>query len=235
MGPPEGPPPLWDGHAAERLAARGRRPPRRVIHAVCGLIAAVRGWVSAWRRRSSPDAARSARKQRGSGAEVGDDLVREAVRGPPVPERRRPLRRPRALGDQRRQLGDSRRIEAEQGVGPLLDRDRPLGVVAQREAGDAEVGRLLLDAAGVGQDRAGLRLQREEVEIADRVDQMQRRQVDRRRRRRAPRGSADGTGKRTGIDRETAASASIAERSSGPSTSAGRCSVTSRYEPGSRP
>ena len=52
------------------------------------------------------------------------------------------------------------------------DRHRPLGVVAQREAGHAEVGRLLLDPAGVGEHGAGVGLEREEVEVADRVDQL---------------------------------------------------------------
>ena len=42
-------------------------------------------------------------------------------------------------------------VEPEQRVGPGADRDRALGVVAQGEAGDAEIARLLLDPARVGQ------------------------------------------------------------------------------------
>ena len=44
------------------------------------------------------------------------------------------------------------RVEPEHVVRPVRDGDRPLGVVAQREARDAERGRLLLDAARVGHD-----------------------------------------------------------------------------------
>ena len=43
------------------------------------------------------------------------------------------------------------------------------------------------------------------------------------------------TGKTTGSASETAASCAIASASSGPSTSAGRCSVTTRYSPRGRP
>jgi hypothetical protein len=39
-------------------------------------------------------------------------------------------------------------------VGALGDRDRPLGILPQRQAGNAEIGGLLLDAAAVG-DRGG--------------------------------------------------------------------------------
>ena len=73
----------------------------------------------------------------------------------------------------RRDRGDRRRVEAEQGVGAGADGHRALGVVAQGEAGDAEVGRLLLDAAGVGEDGAGVGHQREEVEVAERLGQQQ--------------------------------------------------------------
>ena len=76
---------------------------------------------------------------------VGDPLC-----GLAVPERRRFRSLRWALGQQRRDLSDRGRVEAQQGVGAGGDRDRALGVVAQGEAGDAEVGRLLLDAAGVG-------------------------------------------------------------------------------------
>ena len=84
-------------------------------------------------------------------------------------------------GEQRRDLGDPLGRQAEQRVGAGADRDRALGVVAQGEAGDAEVGRLLLDPAGVGQHRGRVGLEREEVEVADRVDQR-----DARRRPRSP-------------------------------------------------
>ena len=60
---------------------------------------------------------------------------------------------------------------------PARDRHRALGVVAQGEAGDAEVGGLLLDAAGVGEHRAGVGEQREEVEVAERLAEQQPRVV----------------------------------------------------------
>ena len=76
-------------------------------------------------------------------------------------------------GQQARDLADAGRVEAEQCVGAGPHGHRPLGVVAQGEAGDAQERGLLLDPAGVGQDGGGVGLQREEVEIADRVHQAQ--------------------------------------------------------------
>ena len=49
---------------------------------------------------------------------------------------------------------DPRRLGAEQVFVPELDRHGPLGRVAEREAGDAECRRLLLDPARVGEDDA---------------------------------------------------------------------------------
>ena len=49
-------------------------------------------------------------------------------------------------------------------------RDRPLGVVAQREARDAEKRRLLLDAARVGEHAGGAFDQAEELEVAERLE-----------------------------------------------------------------
>ena len=130
-------------------------------------------------------------------------------------------------------LGDRRRVEAEQRVGAGADRHRPLGVVAQGEAGDAEVGRLLLDAAGVGEHGAGVGDQREEVEVAERLG-----------RAAGPGASAlelasiilrvrGWTGKTTGISRgQRGAAAAIVSPSSGPSTRAGRCRVTSSVAAG---
>ena len=110
---------------------------------------------------------------------------------------------------------------------PSPDGHRTLGVGAQGEAGDAEVGRLLLDPAGVGEDRAGVGEQGEEVEVAERLGEQQ------------PRVLGAGpsiilrvrgwTGKTTGISRgQRGRAARPSRRSSGPSTSAGRCRVTSR-------
>ena len=64
-------------------------------------------------------------------------------------------------------LGDSRRIEAEHDIRPETGRHRPLGGRSQREARHTEECRLLLDAAGVGENGRRIGLQREELEIAD--------------------------------------------------------------------
>ena len=56
--------------------------------------------------------------------------------------------------EQARDLADACRVEPEQGVRPGPHGDRALGVVAQGEARHAQERRLLLDAAGVRQDRA---------------------------------------------------------------------------------
>ncbi len=50
--------------------------------------------------------------------------------------------------------GDRRRVVAEQHVGSVGQRHRALRVGAEREAGDAQRGGLLLHPAGVGEDRA---------------------------------------------------------------------------------
>ena len=51
-------------------------------------------------------------------------------------------------------------------VGALLDGDRPLGVLAQRQARHAERGGLLLHAAGVGQHQRGVGHQAQHLEIS---------------------------------------------------------------------
>ena len=89
--------------------------------------------------------------------ELGDQRVRGALGRVAVPQRDR-ARRGRAAGDARRSARADGSSPSRTFV-PWRDRDRPLGVRAQRVAGDAERGRLLLHAAGVGDDRAraGLR------------------------------------------------------------------------------
>ena len=47
-------------------------------------------------------------------------------------------------------------IAARQHIGPLGDRDRPLGVLAQREARHAECGGLFLQAARIGEHQRGV-------------------------------------------------------------------------------
>ena len=82
--------------------------------------------------------------------------TRSAARAVPSPEVAvaRGRRRPRAAPGSRRSGPGS---SPSRVLVPGAHRDRALGVVAQREAGDAEVGRLLLDPAGVGQHGAARR------------------------------------------------------------------------------
>ena len=56
-----------------------------------------------------------------------------------------------------------------QNIRPHLDRLRPLGILPEGDAGHAQDTRLLLDAAGVGQDEAGVGLKLEKFEEPDRV------------------------------------------------------------------
>src|SRR5581483_10772011 len=97
--------------------------------------------------------------------EARDDRAGALARGP-VPEldRRRGERPP----EERRDLVDPLRLEAEQRVRAELDRDGPLGRVTEREAADAECRGLLLHAAGVGEHEARGRLEPEELEVAER-------------------------------------------------------------------
>ena len=85
-------------------------------------------------------------------------------RGRPRGAARRPARAPQPLGDLREPL----RLEPEQHVRAVGDGHRPLGVVAQREARDAERRRLLLDAAGVGDDGRSAGLEGEELAVGER-------------------------------------------------------------------
>ncbi len=124
------------------------------------------------RPRTGGNAANGGLIRRRAAVALGDDAG-EALGSVAIPERRRLRRRRRRLGDELRHVDDPLRLEPEQVVGAVLDRDRPLGVRAEREAGNAQVGRLLLDPAGVREDGTGVRFQREEVEVADRVDQPQ--------------------------------------------------------------
>ena len=50
-------------------------------------------------------------------------------------------------------LHDERPISSDNYVGPLLDRDRALGVLAHRQARHSERSGLLLDSAGIGNDQ----------------------------------------------------------------------------------
>src|SRR5262245_36248019 len=65
---------------------------------------------------------------------------------------------------------DRRRVVADQGVRSLADRDRALRVGPERVARDAERCGLLLKASGVRDDQAGAGFERQEVQIAERLE-----------------------------------------------------------------
>src|SRR5947207_2539420 len=68
---------------------------------------------------------------------------------------------------------DAFRIEADEHIGPLLDGDRPLGVVPQGETRNPEDGRFLLNPPRVGKDQPGIAQQLDEIQIAERLDKAQ--------------------------------------------------------------
>ena len=204
--------------AADDAGRRGESPPEGYRSSLFGESAD--GLAPLARRRNSCETLQPLPATTASVRyDVGDPL-----RGVAVPEGRG-SGRSSLLGQSRWDLGDRGGVEAEQGVGAGGDRDRALGVVAQGEAGDAEVGRLLLDAAGVGEDGAGVGEQGEEVEVAERLAEQQARVLGRRSPPSSP-GCAGGPGRRPASRGASAASCSTVSASSGPSTRAGRCRVT---------
>ena len=62
-------------------------------------------------------------------------------------------------------------LRADDAVGAVGDGHRPLGVFAQRQAGNAERGRFLLQTAGVGEDQAARATSGQEVDVAERLGQ----------------------------------------------------------------
>ena len=168
-----------------------------------------------------------------------DQHVRGALAGVAVPERdllRRRVRSASSAGISaiRRGLGAEQRVRAE------LDRHRPLGRVAQREARHAERRRLLLHAARVGEHEARLRLEPEEVEVAER-----RRRCRRRRPRaarveplaRAARACAGAPGRRPASSRASSASAvdRLARAARGRRRAPAGAASRARSAPGSTP
>src|SRR5579863_5518522 len=92
----------------------------------------------------------------------------DSRRGVSVPQGRQasgPALVPEDLARGRGQAGG---VRAHQLIGPLLDGRRPLGIVAQCQARNAECGRLLLHAARVSEDQACVVHQAQEFEIAER-------------------------------------------------------------------
>src|SRR5712691_6047667 len=67
---------------------------------------------------------------------------------------------------------DVLRLRPDERVPAVLDRLDPLRLVAERDAGDAEEVRLLLDAAGIREDLRRPHQERDEVEVVDRLDSL---------------------------------------------------------------
>src|SRR5215510_12267044 len=65
---------------------------------------------------------------------------------------------------------DARRITSHQTIGALLYGDRTFGVIAQRQARDAERRRLLLQAAGIGQRQTRVTPQLQKIQVTERGD-----------------------------------------------------------------
>ena len=91
-------------------------------------------------------------------------------------------------------------VGADDAVGAVGDGDRPLGVLAQRQARDAERGRFLLQPARIGQDQPRVRRQAQEIDVAERLGQRSRRRATRPRPNCRSRSRVRGcTGNTTGI------------------------------------
>ena len=106
-----------------------------------------------------------------------------------------------------RMLRDPPGVEPQERVRARADGDRSLRVVAQREAGHPEPRRLLLDPARVREHRAGVGLEREEVEVAGRLGEGDALRTSRARAPRGAPGCADERGTARASSLATAASA----------------------------
>ena len=136
LAPPNASPPCPVGRSCSRGPRRGLGPPRGRAPVVS---TSGRQAVTVWRRLGRLEHRRRCTVGRTrSPARPSQSGISQARRAR------------RASGI----VGDRGRVLAEQHVRAELERDRPLGVRAQREARHAERRGLLLDAAGVGDDRA---------------------------------------------------------------------------------
>ena len=102
-------------------------------------------------------------------AVLGNDL-HDSVCRPAVPEGRRPGQGRRMVQGPEGFLQDHLRVGPDDLVRPMGDGDGTLRAVAQGEARNAQDGRLFLNSPRVGQDETRSTHQRDEVEIAKRVE-----------------------------------------------------------------
>src|SRR5204863_4293953 len=101
-------------------------------------------------------------------------LARGALARAAVPERRRVARCGSLPFEPLGNLQQPFRLEAEEFIRTMRDRHGTLRVVAQGEARDTEHGRFLLYASRVGRDRRCGELQRDEVEVWKRLNDLHR-------------------------------------------------------------
>src|SRR3954463_15504282 len=135
---------------------------------VTGSSGAPRRWMRLGIRRHGPFEVEDLLGEAGGGA-----LARTAV--PKLGDLPGP-----ALTEQRSLRGGEHVLapRARDDIRPLLDGDRTLGRLPERDARDAEHGRLLLHPAGVRQNERGAGEEPEEVEVAERWLQLDPRPVD---------------------------------------------------------
>src|SRR5579864_4297263 len=100
-------------------------------------------------------------------AETLKDNPDNARRGASVPQGRQASGPSLVPEDLARGRGQAGGVRAHQLIRPLLDGRRPLGILAQRQARDAERSRLLLHAARVSEHQACVVHQAQEFEIAE--------------------------------------------------------------------
>src|SRR5436190_17514846 len=157
--------------SARRISRASPRSSGQVWSISCRSLAARSVFCPASLKRSKNTRSRGTRlgSRTGGNLPIREDLG-DPFGGPPVPKFRAfrllgPVPRCGAVTQQTWDLRDAARVEPEQRVGPCTDGHRALGVGTQGEQGNAEVGCLLLDPAGVRENRRGLRLEGVDVEI----------------------------------------------------------------------
>src|SRR5262245_66502521 len=104
-------------------------------------------------------------------AGAGDQRLDDAISRVAVPQLRRAPHVRDAVGQNLAgRADDARRVASHQTIGALLYGDRTFGVLAQRQAWDAERRRLLLQAAGIGEHQPRVAPQPQEIQVAERGD-----------------------------------------------------------------
>ena len=96
---------------------------------------------------------------------IVDEDLDDSFSGVAVPKLRRRCGRPHAPQDTSKFVHDFSRIRANQYIRPVRQSHRPLGILAQSDAGHPENRGLLLNAPRIGQDNFSARHKMEKIEI----------------------------------------------------------------------